>query len=108
MKRVSTGRCVLGATVGYIFVPERSKSERLDIDGQIFDSTARMTKKLETPPKPPDPDRRSGEDRRRIDTGPPGKRERRRNIEARKPETAEIEMSDSEWGALQSPWAPTE
>jgi hypothetical protein len=45
-------------------------------------------------------ERRSGEDRRKIDQGPPGKHERRRSLEARKPEVVEREMSDSEWAAL--------
>jgi hypothetical protein len=37
-------------------------------------------------PTPPDADRRAGVDRRRLDGKPPGKHERRRGIESRKPE----------------------
>jgi hypothetical protein len=52
-------------------------------------------------------DRRSGLDRRVADKGPPGKSDRRRLIEARKPEVRELELSDSDWAALtQSPPAP--
>ena len=46
-------------------------------------------------------DRRSGSDRRKQDLGPPGKRERRRSLESRKPDVTEIEMSASDWGALE-------
>ena len=63
--------------------------------------------------KPPLPresraaDRRGGPDRRREDLGPPGKHERRRGIESRKPDVLEREMSDSEWTALtQAPPKP--
>lgn len=45
-------------------------------------------------------DRRSGVDRRRVDKGPPGRVERRRVVEPRKPEVAELNLTDSEWGAL--------
>lgn len=45
-------------------------------------------------------DRRSGDDRRRRDVGPPGRHERRRGLEARKPEVVELEISESEWAAL--------
>jgi hypothetical protein len=45
-------------------------------------------------------DRRRGKDRRKEDLGPPGKRERRRNLESRQPDVSEIEMSASDWGAL--------
>jgi hypothetical protein len=49
-------------------------------------------------------DRRSGLDRRVEDKGPPGKSDRRRMIEARKPEVVELELSDSDWATLtQSP-----
>lgn len=44
--------------------------------------------------------RRSGEDRRRTDAGPPGTRDRRRSLEPRKPDVIELDMSDSEWSAL--------
>jgi hypothetical protein len=53
-------------------------------------------------------DRRSGLDRRVEDKGPPGKSDRRRLIEARKPEVVELELSDSDWAALtQSPSSST-
>lgn len=45
-------------------------------------------------------ERRTGEDRRRVDNGPPGKHERRRSMEPRKPEVVELDMSNSEWSAL--------
>ncbi|QTN23266.1 hypothetical protein HZ992_24700 [Rhizobacter sp. AJA081-3] len=45
-------------------------------------------------------ERRSGTDRRRADKGPPGRVDRRRVVEPRKPEVAELDVSDSEWGAL--------
>jgi hypothetical protein len=45
-------------------------------------------------------ERRSGVDRRRVDKGPPGRVDRRRVVEPRKPEVAELDVSDSEWGAL--------
>jgi hypothetical protein len=51
-------------------------------------------------PTPPDADRRAGVDRRRLDGKPPGKHERRRGIESRKPEVVELDMSNSEWAAL--------
>ena len=44
-------------------------------------------------------ERRSGTDRRRADKGPPGRVDRRRVVEPRKPEVAELDVSDSEWGA---------
>jgi len=46
------------------------------------------------------PERRAGADRRRVDKGPPGSHERRRNVEPRRPEVEEIDMSPSEWDAL--------
>ena len=46
------------------------------------------------------PERRSGADRRQVEEGPPGLRERRRLVEPRGPEVAEIEMTPSEWDAL--------
>ena len=50
----------------------------------------------------PDPhaERRSGRDRRRAEAGPPGVAERRRAVEPRLPETVELEMSASQWQAL--------
>jgi hypothetical protein len=47
-------------------------------------------------------DRRTGPDRRKVDEGPPSNYERRRSTEARKPEVVEIEMTISEWAALNS------
>jgi len=59
------------------------------------------------PPQPTRHDRRSGADRRKADVGPPGKHERRRGVESRKPEVVELDMSNSEWTALnQDPSAP--
>lgn len=50
---------------------------------------------------PPTTERRSGVDRRKADVGPPpGKRERRRGIEPRQPEVQELQLTDSQWGAL--------
>jgi hypothetical protein len=45
-------------------------------------------------------DRRAGKDRRQIESGPPGGRERRRNVEPRKPEVEEIDLTLSQWDAL--------
>jgi len=45
-------------------------------------------------------DRRSGADRRNADLPPPGKVDRRRSVESRKPEVVEIEMTNSEWDSL--------
>jgi hypothetical protein len=53
------------------------------------------------------PDRRSGQDRRRVEQGPPGSRDRRRLVEPRRPEVAEIELSPGEWEALQAVVPPT-
>ena len=54
-------------------------------------------KKSSTPPT----DRRSGVDRRKVDVGPPpGRRERRRGIEPRQPEVQELQLTESQWGAL--------
>lgn len=49
---------------------------------------------------PPLVERRSGRDRRQVDKGPPGGRERRVSVEPRKPEVVEREVSPSEWDAL--------
>lgn len=51
-------------------------------------------------------ERRSGADRRRVDKGPPGGHERRRIIEPRRPEVAELEMSESEWAQLSAELPP--
>jgi hypothetical protein len=66
-----------------------------------------MTDKAGTTRKPPHGDRRSGVDRRKVDAGPPGKVERRRSLESRKPDVIEITMSDSEWGALSKSVPPS-
>ena len=58
------------------------------------------------PPPPGRNDRRSGVDRRKADVAYPGK-DRRRGVESRKPEVVELDMSNSEWTALnQDPPAP--
>jgi hypothetical protein len=50
---------------------------------------------------PPRPDRRSGNDRRKADKGPPaGMRDRRVHLEPRKPEVQEVEISPSDWASL--------
>jgi|APDOM4702015118_1054815.scaffolds.fasta_scaffold80313_2 hypothetical protein len=51
-------------------------------------------------------DRRSGVDRRKVDKGPPGGRERRVGIEPRRPEVVEREVSPSEWDSLHEPLPP--
>ena len=48
----------------------------------------------------PSADRRSGKDRRQVEVGPPSRHERRRAIEPRQPEVIELELSESQWGAL--------
>jgi hypothetical protein len=71
------------------------------------DASTEMTNKPATTRKTRAEDRRSGEDRRLADVGPPGKRDRRRSLEARKPDVVELDMSSSEWGALsQEPSTP--
>jgi len=45
-------------------------------------------------------DRRSGQDRRQQEQGPPDSYERRRSIEPRQPELTELELSDEELRAL--------
>jgi hypothetical protein len=59
-----------------------------------------MTKKIDLAEKHRYRERRAGEDRRKFDKGPPGNHERRRSMEPRKPEVVELEMTDSEWAAL--------
>ena len=56
--------------------------------------------------QPPLAERRSGRDRRQVDKGPPGGRDRRVNIEPRRPEVVELEVSVSEWLALQEATSP--
>ena len=51
-------------------------------------------------------ERRSGRDRRKVDKGSPTGRERRVSLEPRKPEITEIEVSPSEWAALQEQVRP--
>ena len=51
-------------------------------------------------PHPPQGDRRSGADRRKVDIAPPGRIDRRRSIDARRPDVVELDMSNSEWSAL--------
>jgi hypothetical protein len=51
-------------------------------------------------PKTAANDRRRGDDRRLVEGQPPGKHDRRRHVEPRKPEVVELEMSSSEWAAL--------
>ncbi len=51
-------------------------------------------------PKMPPTERRAGPDRRTVEGSPPSRRERRRGVEARKPEVSELEMSSAEWAAL--------
>mgnify|MGYP001210441333 CR=1 FL=1 len=46
-------------------------------------------------------ERRSGIDRRKEDKGPPSGRERRVGMEPRKPEIQEIDLTPSEWAALE-------
>jgi hypothetical protein len=66
-----------------------------------------MESKLNTNPLPPArADRRSGIDRRKADVKYAGK-DRRRGVESRKPEVVELDMSTSEWTALnQDPPTP--
>ena len=65
-----------------------------------------MTKR-DTKPAPPEADRRADANRRHLDIAlPAGQRDRRRGLEARKPEVIEIDMSASEWDALSDLPAP--
>jgi hypothetical protein len=45
-------------------------------------------------------ERRSGHDRRRHECAPPGTWERRRSVEPRKPDVAELEITPSQWDLL--------
>lgn len=65
-----------------------------------------MTKKAGPRDEPKQGDRRSGVARRKVDLLRPGKRDRRRNLESRKPDVVELDMSGSEWAALDDD-APT-
>lgn len=51
-------------------------------------------------------DRRQGKDRRQAEAGPPTPYERRRTIEARQPEVAELDLSPEELEALGFTRAP--
>ncbi|GAA4420131.1 hypothetical protein [Acidovorax lacteus] len=54
-------------------------------------------------------DRRSGQDRRQAELGPPGSNERRTTIEPRQPEMVEIEVTEEELRALGfEPSAPSQ
>lgn len=50
-------------------------------------------------PKPP-AERRTGDDRRRADKGPPRGRERRVTLEPRQPEVVELDITPEEWVEL--------
>jgi hypothetical protein len=66
-----------------------------------------MKDKPATPRRPRTVERRSGVDRRAADLPLPVKIDRRRNVDARKPDVTELDMSDSEWSTLsQSPETP--
>lgn len=67
---------------------------------------AEMTGKAGSKRKATEGDRRTGADRRKLDTTPPGKVERRRSVESRQPDVVEIEMSPSEWRALKQELMP--
>jgi hypothetical protein len=45
-------------------------------------------------------ERRSGSDRRLRESTPPGAWERRRSVEPRKPEVAELDITPSQWDLL--------
>lgn len=57
-------------------------------------------KDSQRPAEAADKDRRAGKDRRQKELAPPGGRERRRNLEPRKPDVAEIDLTSSQWDAL--------
>lgn len=59
-----------------------------------------MTDPANRPRKPSATERRSGTDRRKVDLPRPGKIDRRRSVDSRKPEVVELDMSNSEWTAL--------
>jgi hypothetical protein len=58
-----------------------------------------------TSAKPP-VERRAGADRRRVDALPVGQRDRRRRVEARKPEVVELDLTEAEWLALSGQTPP--
>lgn len=49
--------------------------------------------------------RRTGADRRKVEKGPPGGRERRVSLEPRKPDVVEREVTPSEWDSLREQMA---
>jgi hypothetical protein len=57
--------------------------------------------------KAPKSDRRSGADRRQVEQGPPGRRERRVSVEPRGPEVQDVELTPSEWASLNEFPPPT-
>ena len=59
-----------------------------------------MKQKAVTGGKAPTVERRSGKDRRQRDQPPPRGIDRRREMEPRKPEIVELDMSNSEWARL--------
>jgi hypothetical protein len=65
-----------------------------------------MILRSKKPGTPPLADRRSGQDRRKVDKGPPSGRERRVHLEPRRPEVSELDLSNSEWAALQEQAEP--
>ena len=62
--------------------------------------------KLRTGQESHEDERRNGEDRRQRDGEPPGRHERRRGVESRQPEVIELDMSTSEWAALNQDFFP--
>lgn len=64
--------------------------------------------KIKRSPEPlrADTERRSGRDRRQRDLGAPsGARDRRTGIEPRRPEAIELELTASQWAALNEEFA---
>jgi hypothetical protein len=51
-------------------------------------------------------ERRSGNDRRLDESLPPGTWERRRSVEPRKPDVAELEITPSQWDLLHADALP--
>ena len=60
-----------------------------------------MTQGKKSPARSSAADRRAGVDRRKADKGSPTGRERRVGMEPRKPEISEVEITPSEWAALE-------
>lgn len=54
----------------------------------------------------PAADRRTGHDRRKRDELPDGWRDRRRHVEPRKPEVVELDMTASQWAAIEQTLPP--